>query len=308
MTLGEKIRSLRKENDYSQEDLAEILDVSRQAVSKWESDKGIPELDKLVQISNTFGVTLDYLIKNDIGDKDLESDKFYVSEEMAKGYLSYKKKSALLIALGVALVIWANMVRSIILSNHLKWDFVYNKYINLNSIQMIIYFIIIGFAIALMAWRALKPNKYKEFSNRRLVFDSLLLKDLKLMEEKNRKKYMIIIISGILLLLLSQFIDDIFDVANNHGYYYQDLIEAFSWFLAGTSFAFLIYSTINMFAERRLAWNNKYEIKTKRNKRYDWLIIVLIVACIPFLMGLFVIPGILPITLLLIYFYIGLRN
>ena len=57
MTFGEKLKAIRKEKGYSQEEMAGLLDVSRQAVSKWESDRGIPEIDKLLQISNMFGVT-----------------------------------------------------------------------------------------------------------------------------------------------------------------------------------------------------------------------------------------------------------
>lgn len=64
MTLGEKIQLCRKKKCMSQEDLANLLNVSRQAVQKWESNASIPELDKLVAISNMFDVSLDYLVKD----------------------------------------------------------------------------------------------------------------------------------------------------------------------------------------------------------------------------------------------------
>ena len=54
MTLGEKISKLRKENNYTQEQLAEVLNVSRQAISKWESNITYPETDKLIRISELF--------------------------------------------------------------------------------------------------------------------------------------------------------------------------------------------------------------------------------------------------------------
>ena len=63
MTLGQKLKALLKDNSMTQEDLAERLEVSRQAVGKWVNDKGIPEVGKLVQISNLFGVSMDYLQK-----------------------------------------------------------------------------------------------------------------------------------------------------------------------------------------------------------------------------------------------------
>ena len=63
MTLGEKIFNLRTEKGFSQETLGEKLGVSRQSVSKWETDQSVPELDKIVAISEVFGVSTDYLLK-----------------------------------------------------------------------------------------------------------------------------------------------------------------------------------------------------------------------------------------------------
>lgn len=65
MTIGEKISRLRKENNYTQEQLAELMGVSRQSVSKWESDIAYPETEKLIQLSELFSCTTDYLLKDD---------------------------------------------------------------------------------------------------------------------------------------------------------------------------------------------------------------------------------------------------
>ena len=65
MTLGEKIQALRTAAGQSQEDLAEKLDVSRQAVSKWELDKTVPDVKYIVALSELFGVTTDFLLKDD---------------------------------------------------------------------------------------------------------------------------------------------------------------------------------------------------------------------------------------------------
>lgn len=64
MTLGDKWSKLRKENNYTQEQLAEVLGVSRQAISKWESDISYPETDKLIRMSGLFHCSLDYLLKD----------------------------------------------------------------------------------------------------------------------------------------------------------------------------------------------------------------------------------------------------
>ena len=63
MNLSDRIQNLRKARGLSQEELAEALDVSRQAVSKWESGQSSPDLDKIVQLSEYFGVSTDHLLK-----------------------------------------------------------------------------------------------------------------------------------------------------------------------------------------------------------------------------------------------------
>ena len=66
MILADKIIKLRKQMGWSQEALAEKLNVSRQSVSKWESGSSIPELNKIIMLGEIFGVTTDYLIKDEI--------------------------------------------------------------------------------------------------------------------------------------------------------------------------------------------------------------------------------------------------
>lgn len=63
MIFSEKLQILRKTKGYSQEEIAEMLDVSRQAVAKWEAGLSYPDIFNLIQISNLFHVTVDYLIK-----------------------------------------------------------------------------------------------------------------------------------------------------------------------------------------------------------------------------------------------------
>ena len=71
MILADKIIRLRKKNGWSQEELAEKMNVSRQAVSKWESAQTVPDLEKILQLSGLFGVTTDYLLKD-----ELESEEY----------------------------------------------------------------------------------------------------------------------------------------------------------------------------------------------------------------------------------------
>ena len=69
MTLGEKLSKLRKEYNYTQEQLADILSVSRQSISKWESDIAYPETNKLIKMGKLFECSMDYLLNEDITEK-----------------------------------------------------------------------------------------------------------------------------------------------------------------------------------------------------------------------------------------------
>lgn len=111
MILADKIINLRKKNAWSQEELAEKLGVSRQSISKYEGAQSIPDMDKILKLSKIFGVTTDYLIKDDIEDPEFldeeyeESKTRKVSMEMANEYLNLKEISAKNLALGVSLCI-----------------------------------------------------------------------------------------------------------------------------------------------------------------------------------------------------------
>ena len=70
MTLGEKIVKQRKELNYTQEQFADILGVSRQSISKWESDITYPETEKLIELGKIFDCSMDYLLKEDVMEKD----------------------------------------------------------------------------------------------------------------------------------------------------------------------------------------------------------------------------------------------
>ncbi len=105
MGFGEKLFKLRKEKGLSQEALAEKLNTTRQAVSKWENGQGFPETEKLIMIGNVFEVSLDYLLKETAEQSNENVDGYYVSQEMAEGYVVYGQKISKYIALGFSLLI-----------------------------------------------------------------------------------------------------------------------------------------------------------------------------------------------------------
>ena len=111
MILADKIIKLRKKNGWSQEELADKMNVSRQAVSKWESAQTIPDLEKILQLSVLFGVTTDYLLKDEIEDEEFTDDVSSettvkrITIEEANAYIEQRKKAAWRIALATFLCI-----------------------------------------------------------------------------------------------------------------------------------------------------------------------------------------------------------
>lgn len=111
MILADKIIELRKKNGWSQEEFAEKLNVSRQAVSKWEGAQSMPDLTRILQMAELFGVTTDYLLKDDIEEEEKTEENESgsslrrVSMEEANEFLGDQEKASGRIALGVLLCI-----------------------------------------------------------------------------------------------------------------------------------------------------------------------------------------------------------
>ena len=102
MTLADKIQYLRKKAGWSQEELADKTGVSRQAVSKWESGQSVPDLEKILLLSDLFSVTTDYLLKDEQGEaapvrcaRDEEKPSFRrVTLKEVQDYLILRKKAS----------------------------------------------------------------------------------------------------------------------------------------------------------------------------------------------------------------------
>ena len=98
MTLGQKLKRIRSKFGLSQEQLAEIMNVSRQAITKWENDNGLPDVSNLKELSKVFGLTVDYLLDDNNGlpalsmkkelDKNKYKNKMTMYNEVLKEYYS----------------------------------------------------------------------------------------------------------------------------------------------------------------------------------------------------------------------------
>ena len=117
MIFADKLIDLRKKNGWSQEELAEKLNVSRQAVSKWEGAQSIPDMTRIIQLSELFGVSTDYLLKDNLEPADAaagtdlsretmpDNPSRTVGMEEANAFLKIKEENSRRVALGVLLCI-----------------------------------------------------------------------------------------------------------------------------------------------------------------------------------------------------------
>jgi transcriptional regulator with XRE-family HTH domain len=246
MTFGEKLKVLRKEHGHSQEEFAQQMNVSRQAVSKWESDRGTPETDKLLQISTMYGVTLDYLLKSECAEDGHQNNGYYVSREMIDGYLAYKRQGAKRIAIGVSLLILSSTFMSI-------FDF--------TQLAMILFGVTTALGAVVLMWHIFQPKRYMEIGTQPLLFDDAIIKEFRVEHEKTRKQYGVMVIVGVVLLALSPFI--MMFTLNNLGF---GVGSTFMYVLTAASVSLFILAGFMLRAENVIARNAEYMSKRGRAK------------------------------------------
>ena len=174
MILAEKIIKLRKQNGWSQEDLAMQLNVSRQSVSKWESTASIPDLDKIVKLSEIFGVSTDYLLKDtaeeEKGIEAFKEEKFEqeqrtvqersVSLEEANSYINLVEGASKKIAAGVMACI-LSPVMLLLLGVWAENQVIAISEDMAGGIGVTLLLLIIAGAVFVFIWQGMKLDKFE---------------------------------------------------------------------------------------------------------------------------------------------------
>lgn len=170
MILAEKIMNLRKKNGWSQEELARQLSVSRQSVSKWEGGQSVPDLDKLLALSQLFGVTLDYLVKDEIDSDDIqyatdvpENTLPHVSVEEANLFLTDVQIAAKQIAFGVSICI-LSPIALLLLGALSEAEWLPITEDMAGGIGVAILLIMIAIAVPLFIKNGMKLDRYKHIT------------------------------------------------------------------------------------------------------------------------------------------------
>mgnify|MGYP001773686904 CR=1 FL=1 len=188
MNFGEKILRLRKEKGLSQEALAEQVGTTRQAISKWENNQGFPETEKLLQLSNIFEVSTDFLLKDEKSVKGRDERGYYVSREMAKGFIANQKKLCSYIGIGFMAFVLSGIPYTVFDDNS-TWRYL--------GMAICVVAGIISIVLGMFA----EQQEYNILKQEPLLFDYEFMKELTSEYNSKKKKYIIVGIPSTVLFI-----------------------------------------------------------------------------------------------------------
>lgn len=165
MILADKIIRLRKKNGWSQEELAEKMNVSRQAVSKWEGAQTVPDLGRILQLGELFGVTTDYLLKDDVEDEQFTDSKMdskirRITLAEANKYLEQRKTASLYIAIATLLCILSPITLIILSVASQAATFAISENIA-TIVGLVVLFIFVATAVAIYIFCGFNNSPYE---------------------------------------------------------------------------------------------------------------------------------------------------
>ena len=170
MILADKIIELRKKNGWSQEELAEKLNVSRQSISKWEGAQSVPDMNRIIAMSQIFGVSTDVLLKDELELAPSQSSEYtyesdepaprVVTMEDAQSFLEYKNFASGRVALGVLLCILSPILLIVLggAQDLGAIDLTQNQAVGLGLTVLII---LIGTAVALFVTTGIRHSRFE---------------------------------------------------------------------------------------------------------------------------------------------------
>lgn len=212
MILADKIITLRKRNGWSQEELAELIGVSRQSISKYEGAQAVPDMDKLLKLSRVFGVSTDLLIKDDmeLDDAPIPVDDMTddpspvrkVSLAEASDYLSAVLTAGKKIALGVALCI-LSPVCIILLAGASEVPAYGISESFATGIGVTVLFLMVAAAVAMFIFYGSKLEKFEYIEKESIDTEYGVSGMVKERREREHDSYLLRLILGIMLCLCS---------------------------------------------------------------------------------------------------------
>lgn len=267
MIFADKLIQLRKQNGWSQEELAAQLNVSRQSISKWEGAISIPELNKIIQLSDIFGVSTDYLLKDEIEkteyvEQQEKQETKRVSMEEANLFLKTKGSTSKNIALGVFLCIISTIPLFILIGLGESKKLTITEDIA-TSIGIVLMFSIVAVAVAIFILTGNKTAKFNYLDNEIFITDYGVEGMTKDKKEKYRNTYTKHNIIGVSICILSAIPIVIGSVFDNEAYMMYML--ALTMLLVGIGVVFLVKTGIIWESFKKLLQEEEYSKKNKEN-------------------------------------------
>lgn len=200
MTMGEKIIDLRKREGYSQETLAELLDVSRQSVSKWELNVSVPDLNRIIQMSELFHVPTDYLLKENIDYRIQENMIRHLSDEEVQVYLDLKRKEQKHLPVAICLCILGAASLIGIGGFSISYPDMENQ---LGAAGIIVLLVLVTIGVSMMISDSIKLSKYEWLEKEPVQLTSRMIKHVRELKEDYASAHAKFITLGVCLCILS---------------------------------------------------------------------------------------------------------
>ncbi len=284
MILADKIIQLRKKNGWSQEELAEQMGVSRQAVCKWEGAQSIPDINKLIQLSQLFGVSTDYLLKDEIEEADIDTEiyssesdsvegknKRFVSMEEANAFLKVKEETCGKIAFGVFMCI-LSPVAMFLLAAAAECNMIPITEDAAGGFGMLILLLIIAPAVALFIQCGMKTSQFEYMENETIETQYGVTGMVKERRENFRDVYMKNIILGVCLCVLAAI--PLFGVAViSTNEFYEVVALCMMFFIVAIGVYLIVKVSIPWESMKKLLQEGDYSVAEKEKKRKRKIII-----------------------------------
>ncbi len=301
MILADKIINERKKNGWSQEELAEMLEVSRQSVSKWEGAQSVPDLQKILKMAEVFGVSTDYLLKDEIEPEPLKENSGNiiptdsgnvrrVSMEEASEFISLKKEILPKIGLGVFLCITSPVILIFLagLSNAGMCRLSENTSV---AIGLLFLFLQIGIAVFLFITKGGKLSQYefleKEVFETEYGVDGMVKERLASHESINTKA----MTTGVLMCVLGAVPLVICSVLGMSQFIISSMVCLLLLLVATAVYLFVSVCGVNNSYKMLLQIGDYTNEMKRKNKKLDpltrgyWMAMVVIYLSVSFLTG-----------------------
>lgn len=264
MSLGENLQFLRKKDNITQEQLAEQLEVSRQSVSKWESDSAYPEMDKILQMCEMFHISLDDFVKNDVS-------LLYVEDKT--NYDNHMNAFSKMMALGVGIILLGNSLMFLLEGLNQKYLWFYEEYYDALSVYVkegidgVFIGVLLIFAAIAVAIFILFGIRHSDFYKK-----NPCLQQFYSQEEINtfHQKFAVMIAVGVTIILIDVIIlisvEALFPIVDEVEYL-EHFMVSFFMLLVTIAVPIFVYAGIQHSKYEIMHWNEMHDKKSKTYKK-----------------------------------------